>query len=1003
MNTFLKLVAKSLLAPFEGKQMIDLSKIIIIFPNKRAYLFLNKYLMELCDGRPIWAPTYKSISEFFKEQAPVVKVEDKINTIARLFRHYKRLVNPNATLDNFYGWGERILNDFDDVDKNMGPAENIFCDLNDYQTLSTQDDWLDSEADREEMETFFGSFSNERQSEVRESYKRLWKQYHTLYNDLRTELRCKDLAYEGMLYREVVEELERDHEEGRPLSLKSKFRGRTFVFVGFNVLDRVEERLFRLLQDEGIARFYWDYDTYYVEKRRDKYVAKNEAGIFMAQNLNNFGNELEHGDLEDVSFDNISRFAAHDGKNQLTFVQADTNAIQAQYIASWLNDEKTPHIDHTHANQTAVVLGDETMLQPTLHALPIAANGKVSEGVNGTAPSYYVNITKGFPVNYTSVYADLVRLMEQVLSGVPYDEEGHAPTLHSLPTIDEMIAVLKAFQAQLRQTAEAAAHTEKDAEYKEDKVEGETWLNILHTESTCHLDKLINKFISLLENDEHLLAQEGNSRVACLSYKMLFNLMRQSMQQSQVPFHGEPAIGLQVMGVLETRCLNFKHVLLLSANEGVLPQKANDASFIPFIIRKHYGLTTFTRKTAVYAYYFYRLLQRAETATMVYNCSTQGTHRGEMTRFMRHLLADGKMASCIHRIHLISEPKCSEAVADIEIDKKLQIRRFSPSALNVYLHCPREFYYHYVANIQTPDDRKGIIDARDFGTVVHSVAEHFYKDHPHGVNAEELEALLNDSSENGINHFIKEAFKEGHVTSLDYTEELVRKNVIDLLKYDASEKPLLDEFDFLRGEFDASATFDVKNHETGELEQVTIYGSVDRMDMVYFKGDSGFNSARTLRIIDYKTGGHVLEAKNMNELFNNRLIEGGKEITEGDKSPKYLFQAFVYSLLMLRNPHGAGSEKDQPDVENVIKGAPIVPALYYIGHMGDDDFVPYLTVNGTLVTDFKAQFADEFEEKLKLLLEKIIDPKNDFPCAESDKACSFCNYKQLCAKGRNTF
>ena len=1001
MDTFLKLVAKSLLAPFEEERMIDLSKMIIIFPNKRAYLFLNKYLTEQCGGRPIWAPTYKSISEFFKEQAPVVKVEDKINTIARLFRHYKRLVNPNATLDNFYGWGERILNDFDDVDKNMGPAEKVFCDLNDYLALSTQDDWLDSEADREELEIFFGSFSSEKQSEVRESYKKLWKQYHTLYNDLRTELKSKDFAYEGMLYREVVEELERDREEGRKIGLKAKFRGRTLVFVGFNVLDRVEEHLFRLLQDEGMARFYWDYDTYYVEKRRDKYVAKNEAGIFMAQNLNIFGNELERGGMEGVNFDNISRFAARDGKHQLTFVQADTNAIQAQYIAPWLSDKDTPHIAPTQANQTAVVLGDETMLQPTLHALPIAINGKESEDENGAVPSYYVNITKGFPVNYTSVYADLVRLMEQVLSGTPpYDGKRYAPTLHSLPTIDEMIAVLKSFQGQLRQTAQDAAHTENDDVNDEDKVEGETWLNILHTESTSHLDKLINKFISLLENDEHLLAQEGNSRVACLSYKMLFKLMKQSMQQSQVPFHGEPAIGLQVMGVLETRCLDFKHVLLLSANEGVLPQKANDASFIPFIIRKHYGLTTFTRKTAVYAYYFYRLLQRAETVTMVYNCSTQGTQRGEMTRFMRHLLTDGKMANCIHRIHITSMPKRSETAADIEIDKKLQSRCFSPSALNVYLHCPREFYYHYVANIQTPDDRKGIIDARDFGTMVHYVAEQFYAKHPHGVSEQELETLFNDSSENGINYFIKEAFEKEKVTSLDFTEELVRKNVIDLLKYDASEKPLLNEFDFLRGEFNANTIFDVKNPKTCELERVTIYGSVDRMDMAYFKDDSGFNSARTLRVIDYKTGGHVLEAKDIDALFNNRLVEDGKEIYEDN--PKYLFQAFVYSLLMLKNPHGARSEKDQPDIESVIKGAPIVPALYYISHMSEDEFVPYLTVGGNLITDFKAQVSDEFEEKLKLLLEQIIDPNNDFPCAESDKACSYCNFKQLCAKGRKT-
>lgn len=1004
MNTFLRLVAKSLLAPFDGQQMVDLSKTIIIFPNNRAKLFLNKYLMELCGGRPIWAPTYTSISSFFKEQASSVHVEDKICTIARLFRHYKRLVNPNATLDNFYGWGERILNDFDDVDKNMGPVENVFCDLNDYQSLSTQEDWMSNAEDRDEMEAFFGSFSSEKQSEVRENYKKLWKQYHALYNNLREELKSKNLAYEGMLYREVVEALEEDREAGRALRLKSKFRGRTFVLVGFNVLDRVEEQLFRLLKDEGMARFYWDYDTYYVEKVEGKYKANNEAGLFMAQNLNNFGNELERDIVEGVSFDNISRFAANDDKHKLTFVEADTDAIQAQYIAPWLNGSDTQHIDPAHANQTAIVLGDETMLQPTLHALPFKAlttNGATDEEANNEVPSYYVNITKGFPVNYTSAYADLVKMMEDVLSGAPYDDEKHTPTLHTLPTTDEMIRVLRSFQARIQETAQLTAPSLIDEQLGEDseqegedheEVESETWLNILHTESNVHLYNTINKFISLLESDEHLLAQEVNSMVACLSYKMLFNLMRQNMQQSQVPFHGEPAIGLQVMGVLETRCLDFKHVLLLSANEGVLPKKANDASFIPFIIRKHYGLTTFTRKTAVYAYYFYRLLQRAETVTMVYNCSTQGTHRGEMTRFMRHLLTDGKMANNIMRIHLTAAPKASAPAKDIEIDHTLQSRAFSPSALNTYLHCPREFYYHYVANIITPDDRKGIIDARDFGTVVHKAAELFYDEHKHGVSPKELEALLDNATDKGINAFVKKAFDAEKVSTSDYTEELVRNTFIKLLKYDASEKSLVDSFTFLKGEYDeAKATFMIENHETGELEPVTVYGTIDRLDMAYFKDNSDFNMARTLRVIDYKTGGCVLEADNVDALFNNRLIENGKEITDRDKNPKYLFQAFAYSLLMLKNPQKLANE---------IKGAPIVPTLYYIGHMDDEIFTPYLRVNKTLITDFRAQLADEFEEKLELLLEEIINDKN-FLCAESDESCTYCNFKQLCAKGRN--
>lgn len=994
-HTFLEQVAQSLRQKFGN----NLGNVIVIFPNKRASLFLNDYLAT--DGQ-VLAPKYMSIKEFFCELSPLT-IASPIESVIRIYKIFKQLSQSDATLDNFYGWGERILADFEDVDKNMGDAHLIFRDLKDYQDLSTEDALFDEEQ-KATLQRFAVDFQKN-EGEIRQRYNDLWQHMHQLYTSLREQLQAEGKAYEGQLYRDVVERLETD---GIALPANAD----KVVFVGFNVLDEVEKSLFTYLKEQGKALFYWDYDLYYVKHEDGKYKpSESEAGTFLAENLNNFGNELD-----DAYFDNLRKHT----KDSITFAKADTDTIQAQYITQWLDPTKEAsnqtdeqqekpvvHYDKQHARDTAVVLCDEKMLQPALHALPFGDNEPI-------------NVTMGYPLSHTSAFAKLSNEMDKELTDQPI------PASPTLAQLEEYLTKLQEFiDNELHKMAKVQAvdSSEEGEDEDEEVTETEDWLQVLQKESYYQLHKVIEEFQEMLTNNSSLIAVSEGSTVSALSVVMLFKLIRQVIRRRSMPFHGEPAIGLQVMGMLETRCLDFRHVLLLSTGEGILPQKATEASFIPFTIRSAYRLTTYVKKTAVFAYYFYRLMQRTETITLLYNCSTQGTRKGEMSRFMRNMLIDPELLDKVKFIHLKSTPTPSKPTSATEIvsdGKNTTLYKFSPSALTQYLTCPRSYYYKYVEKLQAPRADADIISVADLGTVVHKTAEDLYTKvlNEGSITPSRLEACLKDKGliDKLIDDAFNEVFGADNKQNITFTKETVRNYIKKLIRFEKSDKTRVTSFEFIKAEFGEEKADNckapIKNLATGK-DEFCIYGKIDRIDLA----DLADGLGKCIRVIDYKTGGNSNTAESMDKLFNYRIMDekkkddanekkkgkGGKDSDPKpqDKFPKYIFQTFVYCLI-LKKLLETKSGNDIPLIQTLRRtpDAKICPALYYINQTPKTDFTPYLQIGDNICFDFE-RYAAEFESKLEKLLAQITDPDNKFEGIPYNDygICSYCDFRQLCHKG----
>lgn len=959
MESFLKLVAADLYKHTEG----NLAHTAVVFPNKRAGLFFNEYLAQESDS-PIWSPAYVSISELFRSLSPW-EVGDPVKLVCELYKIFRRETQSTETLDDFYFWGEMLISDFDDADKNKVDTDKLFSNLQDLRNIMDDYTFIDDEQE-EAIRQFFQNFSIERRTALKERFISLWDVLGNIYKGFRESLASQNIAYEGMMYRHVIEHLDVD-----------KLPYEKYVFVGFNVLNKVEHTLFTQLKDVGKAVFYWDYDEFYMKENRQ--AVTHEAGEFIRRNLRDFPSPLS-GEL----FKNLSK------PKEVHYIASSTENAQARYLPQWIRNNLT-----TPEKETAVVLCNEALLQPVLHSLP--------------AEVKHVNITMGFPLSQTPVYSFLIALLELHTHGFNFKSGRY--------TFQSVVTLLK--HPYTRQLTGQAELLEKEltrnnrfyplpGELGKDEfltrlftplsgnlnlcirlsetlqqVAGIYQANTSGTEDTDAFNQLyreslfkayttINRFRTLIEEDELTVQSETFRR-----------LLVKVLSATNIPFHGEPAIGMQVMGVLETRNLDFRHLVLLSVNEGQLPKSGGDSSFIPYNLRKAFGMTTIEHKIAVYAYYFYRLLQRAERITLMYNTSSDGLNRGEWSRFMlqfliewphpitRQFLEAGQSPQGTSPITVEKTPdvmRRMQSLFDVRANPKA---KFSPSALNYYLDCPLKFYYRYVAGLSAPDEVSAEIDSATFGSIFHYAAEHIYKDlttHGKVINKEALETLLRNEVK--LQDYVDTAFKKlfFNVPQNEKPEyngvQLINSAVIarylkQLLQNDLRYAP----FTFIASEMEVDEPIDIQTPK-GVIKS-RIGGIIDRMD----------SKDGTLRIVDYKTGGDADTPPHVESLF-----------IPDKKRSNYVFQTFLYAAIMCRK---------QPTMK-------IAPALLYIHRAATETYSPVIQMGEPrkpkeAVEDF-SKYEKEYRERLQGLLEEIFNPEKTFTQTEIIEKCTYCDFKALCKR-----
>lgn len=959
MESFLKLVAADLYKHTEG----NLAHTAVVFPNKRAGLFFNEYLAQESDS-PIWSPAYVSISELFRSLSPW-EVGDPVKLVCELYKIFRRETQSTETLDDFYFWGEMLISDFDDADKNKVDTDKLFSNLQDLRNIMDDYTFIDDEQE-EAIRQFFQNFSIERRTALKERFISLWDVLGNIYKGFRESLASQNIAYEGMMYRHVIEHLDVD-----------KLPYEKYVFVGFNVLNKVEHTLFTQLRDAGKAVFYWDYDEFY--KRENRQAVTHEAGEFIRRNLRDFPSPLP-----DELFNNLSK------PKEVHYIASSTENAQARYLPQWIRNNLT-----TPEKETAVVLCNEALLQPVLHSLP--------------AEVKHVNITMGFPLSQTPVYSFLIALLELHTHGFnfksgrytfqsvvtllkhPYTRQltGQAELLEKELTRDNrfyplpgelgkdefLTRLFTPLSGNLNLCIRLSETLQQVAGIYQTNTSGTgdtDAFNQLYRESLFKAYTTINRFRTLIEEDELTVQPETFRR-----------LLVKVLSATNIPFHGEPAIGMQVMGVLETRNLDFRHLVLLSVNEGQLPKSGGDSSFIPYNLRKAFGMTTIEHKIAVYAYYFYRLLQRAERITLMYNTSSDGLNRGEWSRFMlqfliewphpitRQFLEAGQSPQGTSPITVEKTPdvmRRMQSLFDVRANPKA---KFSPSALNYYLDCPLKFYYRYVAGLSAPDEVSAEIDSVTFGSIFHYAAEHIYKDlttHGKVIHKEALETLLRNEVK--LQDYVDAAFKElfFHVPQNEKPEyngvQLINSAVIarylkQLLQNDLRYAP----FTFVASEIEVDEPIDIQTPR-GVIKS-RIGGIIDRMD----------SKDGTLRIVDYKTGGDADTPPNVESLF-----------VPDKKRSNYVFQTFLYAAILCRK---------QPTMK-------IAPALLYIHRAATETYSPVIQMGEPrkpkeAVEDF-SNYEKEYRERLQGLLEEIFHPEKSFTQTETIEKCAYCDFKALCRR-----
>ncbi|MBO5687228.1 MAG: PD-(D/E)XK nuclease family protein [Alistipes sp.] len=931
----------------------DISSLRIVLPSRRARLFFSDALSALT-SRPIWQPRYISMDDIMSRYSTLA-VGEKLRLITELYRIYSDYP-PHEPFDKFYFWGEILLSDFDLIDKYMIDADMLFRNLCDIKEIEADLSYL-SEDMRRVIHAFWSHFAD---TAALSTEKRIfldrWLSLAPIYHRLRERLTSLGIAYTGMIYRSAVENIEQGNTPE-----EEDFR---YVFIGFNALSECERRVLKYLDRQGRCDFLWDYDSFYTEDKNQ------EAGYFLRDNIREFK------PLDDITHDNFLSI-----NKKINAISCVSNVVQCKHVNSLLQ-EISPSL--TFDKQTAIVLTDESLLQPLLHSLPQS----VAENVN---------VTMGYPLRQTTAYSLIERLIELQKRCRTGSQTSfyHADVVGILshPYLNDSLGEV------------ASKLREQIIKGRFIRIEQE-FFNV--HESLCVIFSPAERYSSLSKyllqalNTVAQLIPKGEEQSRQISYLSLIadnisdlnnvikdcqielsnsiytSLLRRHLQSVRIPFSGEPLQGLQVMGILETRNIDFRNVILLSASDDNFPGKIGSASsFIPYNLRAAYGIPTPEHHESVYAYYFYRLLQRAERIDILYCSHADEKSTGEQSRYIYQL--DYESPYTVHRTNVGVDVALDQPTERI-IEKRGRIaealqryvcadgaraeRRLSPSAFSQYISCPMRFYLSAIARIKLSDTLSEDVDHPMFGNILHSAMQRLYSPLAGVANpATDLEHLLSSHSvERAVKDAIdKEYLNKENADQSEYTgtlllvRDIITKYIRQgIIPYDKRHN----DFAVKSCEEKIYTPFTLSNSQ-----QVEIGGIADRIDSL----DSG-----ALRVVDYKTGRAHLKASTIEDIF------------EGEKRDemKYLFQTMLYSMVL---HHSLSRE--------------VVPSLYYARDMNQPSYSPRLIIDRQEVT--YSAFAVEFEKLLRQKLDELFDLHTPFKCCpeqESGKICAYCDFKTICKR-----
>lgn len=952
-----------------------------IFPNRRSISFFKKHLAAAVasaelnpSGKPLLLPGMLTMNEFFSNLYDGA-LADRVTLLLELYECYKELNSKAEPLDEFIFWGDVILNDFSDIDKYLADAKGVLTNVADFRQL--QDNSYLSEAQKEAIEQFVSHFRENggvkpglspSDDNVKARFLHMWDLLCPLYEKFKERLRSKGLAYEGMIYRSVAESLK---EESVADVLRDRLgSAERYVFIGLNVLNECEKRLMTKMRKARLAHFCWDWQS---DMIKDK---ANRSSVFMQENVSAFPMGWSLDKVETVP--------------EFTVISVPSSVGQVKQLPSILKDVGG-------SMDTAIVLPDEALLMPLLNSIPPEIKD--------------INVTMGFPMKESSLFG----LMNEAAAMQIHLRQKEGEWLFYHKQVWEIFSMGLLRAALDGEGEKIVSQVQKDRRYyiPQTCFKGSALLEKLFTPvvtdpraaSAEQIRKiqdwqleLILALVPSIKKDKSLgfeleFARRYYCAVTLLRDKDLplmpvsyFRLLERMLAMETLPFSGEPLKGLQIMGPLETRALDFRNLVILSCNEGIFPRHSVSSSFIPAELRKGFGLPTYEHQDAVWAYYFYRSIQRAEKVWLLYDSRTEGVQSGEESRYikqlqyhfrvpLKRLVASGSTASVavedeipktLEDIEIIKGERGVKIIVDGKMVEKTKL--LSASSLKTYLSCPAKFYYSFVRGLKSDEEVAESLDARMLGNVFHRTMEELYKRPVEAkVTKEYISGMLGDRK--GIREEVRKQIlfemKADEVTGRNLViENVIVEYVLKTLKRD---KELLQmsrpgaHFEILGLERPC-----YWKHPCG----ITFYGLIDRLDKVDGR----------LRVVDYKTGSVKKE-----ELE----VPGGKaeEVAEAlfascrdghnGKRPNILIQLYLYDMFVK-------GLKNMPSQDKVYN------AIYHPGRFFSEG-----VRENVMPEEFREAVAKGLSEKL----EEMTNPEVGF--MRTDDAaytCKRCDFKNICGR-----